>query len=154
MGADEASGLDTITAPIRNARGVLACGWEKVTFAAAGGDDAEATGDKYEEVAATCREGAASRLDTSAAPTRHVRVTNLSSLLLAAAAAEEAAAGADGAHALEAATDAGAAAGLGADEASGLDTITAPIRNARGALACGWVGVAEAAADVKVAGEE
>ncbi len=86
LGADEASGLDTITAPIRNARGVLACGWEKVTFAAAGGDDAEAAGDKYEEVAATCREGAASRLDTSAAPTRHVRVTNLSSPLLSAAA--------------------------------------------------------------------
>jgi hypothetical protein len=60
----------------------------------------------------------------------------LSSPLLSVAAAGEAAAGADGAHALEGATDAGAAAGLGADEASGLDTITAPIRNARGALAC------------------
>ncbi len=154
MGA--ASELDTITAPIRNARGALACcGWIGAARACTVDVSFEVAVEEKEGAAAAtaCRDGAASRLDTSAAPTRQVRVTNLSS----ATAAEEAAAGADGDHALDGATEAGAAAGLGADEASGLDTITAPIRNVRGALACGWAEAAWAGAgqdDAEAAGDE
>ena len=76
-----------------------------------------------EEAAAGSRRpaGTASRLDTIAAPTRHVRVTNLSS--------EDCweATEADG----TAAACTGATAALGPAAGSRLDTITAPIRHVR-----------------------
>ncbi len=76
---------------------------------------------------------AGSPLDTMTAPIRHVRVVNFSSPRLCKAADagdSEAAAADEGTHELDGAAIA-AAVGLGADEASGLDTMTAPIRHVR-----------------------
>jgi hypothetical protein len=90
------------------------------------------------DAAAACAGAAAglglvvgSPLDTMTAPIRHVRVVNFSSPRLCKAAVDSEAAAADeGAQELDGAAIA-VAVGLGADEASGLDTMTAPIRHVR-----------------------
>ena len=86
LGVAEAAGLDTMTAPIRQVRVANfspACCW---AGAAGADDEAGATAAAAclvtvtgEALASALVEGAGSRVDTSAAPTRQVRMTNLSS---------------------------------------------------------------------------
>ncbi len=90
-----------------------------------------------------------SGLDTITAPIRQVRVANFPSLPPCVTGAGEAVVeDDDGAHALDGAATAAVGAGLRADEASGLDTITAPIRQVRVAdLSPDCCGVGEGAGD-------
>ena len=161
VGAGAASRLDTIAAPTRQVRAAILeeegdfWGATAAVETAAAGADADTAGLGPAE---------GSRLDIITAPIRHVRVANLSSPQpCSGTGAGEAPADDDGAHELdgEVAADAAAAAaaGLGADEASGLDTMTAPIRQVRAAnfspdcCGAGAAGAGAADADVDTAGD-